>query len=54
MLKTLQLVRPVDISPGSARDNKQPAVSSPRVIPGNQLSFRPRHDVDEDGSLLSQ
>lgn len=35
-----------------ARDAKQPTVSSPRVIPGNQLSFRPparRYDIDEDG-----
>lgn len=35
-----------------ARDNKQPTVSSSRMIPGNQLSFRPlrRYDVDEDSS----
>lgn len=53
-MKTRTLLRAcsVDASLHPARDTKQPTVSSPRVIPGNQLSFRPparRYDVDEDG-----
>jgi len=44
-----------DASLRFARDTKQPTVSSPRVIPGNQLSFRlpaRRYDVDEDGRSI--